>query len=170
MAQCDPAPALRLWLAHVSQALPPRLPHTERSLASVAYALHALGERPPSLLSLEDILMGCFLHWTATGADLRWGLSALQRIPQGLPVSGPALHEALGWRYGTQPAQVAPLLAPLWDLGPLPVRRGGAATPQAWTSAPLRRVLLIEGWDSEEEGSGGHWVGVTHGGTVRCLS
>ena len=101
-------------------------------------------------------------------------------------MSGPALHEALGWRYGaaallwrslrlhwrdgTQPALVAPVLATLWDLGPLPVHRGGAATPQAWTSAHQRRVLLIEGWDGEEEGSGGHCVGVTHDGTVRCLS
>ena len=31
-------------------------------------------------------------------------------------------------------------------------------------------MLLVEGWDDEAEGSGGHWVGVTHGGTVRCLS
>ena len=120
--------------------------------------------------------------WTAMGADPRWGLSALQRVPQGLAVSGPALHKALGWRYGAaaplwrsprlhwrdgaQPSLVAPLLAPLWDLGPLPVRRGGAATPQAWTSAPQRRVLLIERWDSEEEGSGGHWVGVHNGRPV----
>ena len=65
---------------------------------------------------------------------------------------------------------VAPVPAPLWDLGPIPVRRGGAATPQAWTSAPQRRALLIEGWDGEEEESGGHWVGVTQDGTVRCLS
>ena len=65
---------------------------------------------------------------------------------------------------------MAPLLAPLWDPGPLPVRREGAATPQAWTSAPQRRVLLIEGWNGEEEDSGGHWVGVTHDGAVRCLS
>ena len=65
---------------------------------------------------------------------------------------------------------MAPLLALLWDLGPLPVRRGGAATPQAWTSAPQRRALLIEGWEGEEEESGGHWVGVTHDGTARCLS
>ena len=28
----------------------------------------------------------------------------------------------------------------------------------------------MEGWDDEEEGSGGRWVGVTHDGTVRCLS
>ena len=55
----------------------PRLPRTERSLASVACALHALGERPPSFLSLEDILMGCFLHWTATGEGPGWGLSAV---------------------------------------------------------------------------------------------
>ena len=130
--------------------------------------------------------MGCFLNWTATGADPRWGLSPLQRIPHGLAVSGPTLREAFGWRYGAaaplwrsprlhwrdgaQPSLVAPLLAPLWGLGPLPVRRAGAATLQAWASAPQRRVLLVEGWDDEAEGSGGHWVGVTHGGTVKCLS
>ena len=57
--------------------------------------MHSLAVQFPSLISLEDILMGCFLHWTATGADLRWGLSALQRVPKGLAVSGPALHKAL---------------------------------------------------------------------------
>ena len=31
-------------------------------------------------------------------------------------------------------------------------------------------MLVIEWWDEEAEDSGGHWVGVTHGGTVRCLS
>ena len=116
----------------------------------------------------------------------RWGLSALSRVPRGLAVFGPALHEALGWRFGAaallwrsprfhrrdgmQPAQVAPLLAPLWDVCPLPVCRGGAPTPQSWTCAPQRRVLLIEGWDGEEVDSGGHWVGVTHDSTIRCLS
>ena len=65
--------------------------------------------------------------------------------------------------------QVAPLLTPLWDLGPLPVRRAGAAAPQSWTNAPQRWVLLVEGWDNESEGSGGHWVGITRGGTIWCL-
>ena len=122
--------------------------------------------------------MGCFLNWTATGATPRWGLSALQRVPQGLAVSGPTLHEALSWRYGAeaplwrsprlhwrdgaQPSLVAPLLAFLWDLGPLPVRHAGAATPQAWASAPQRRVLMVEGWDDEAEGSGAiGWVSPT---------
>ena len=68
-----------------------------------------------------------------------------------------------------QPSLVAPLPLTLSDMGPLPVRRGGAATAHAWTSDP-ERVLLIVGWDREEEGSGGHWVGFTHDGTVRCLS
>ena len=119
------------------------------------------------------------------GRAPRWGPSALQRVPQGLAVWGPALHKALGWRYGAaaplwqsprlhwgegaQPSLVAPLLTPLWDLGPLPVRHAAAAAPQAWASAPQCRVLLVEGWDNDAEGSGGHWVGVTHGGTVRCL-
>ena len=106
-------------------------------------------------------------------------------VPQGLAVSGPALHEALGWRYGraaalwrpprlhwregVQLSHVAPLLALLCDQGPLHVRRAGAAAPRPWTNAPQRRVLLVEGWDHEAEGSGGHWVGITHVGTIRCL-
>ena len=83
---------------------------------------------------------------------------------------GPALvPPRLHWGEGAQPSLVAPLLAPLWDLGPLPIRRAGAAAPQARAGAPRRRVLLVEGWDDEAEGSRGHWVGVTHSGTVRCL-
>ena len=62
MARCDPALGLRLWLTHVNQALPAHLPRVEQSLASVVCALHALGVLPPSILSLEDILMGCFRH------------------------------------------------------------------------------------------------------------
>ena len=81
-------------------AAPPHHPRTEGSLAAVACALHALEGPVPRLLSKEDILMGCFLRWADTGADPKRGLSALQRVPQGRAVSGPALHEALGWRYG----------------------------------------------------------------------
>ena len=66
-------------------------------------------------------------------------------------------------------SRVAPLLAPLWDLGPLPTRRAGAAAPRPWVDAPQRRALLVEGWGHEAEGSGGHWVGITHDGSVRCL-
>ena len=68
-----------------------------------------------------------------------------------------------------QPSLFPPLLGPLWDLGPLPVRRAKAAALQAWAGASQRRVLLVKRWDDEAEGSVGHWVGVTHSGTVRCL-
>ena len=73
--------------------------------------------------------MGCFPNCTATGARPRWGVLALYRVPQGLAVLGPTLHEALSWRYGAaaplggsprlhwgngaQPSLVAALLAPL---------------------------------------------------------
>ena len=40
--------------------------------------------------------MGCFLHRMAMGADPKWGLLALQRVPQGLAVSGPARPSAGG--------------------------------------------------------------------------
>ena len=169
MTRCNPAPTLRLWLSHVSQALPTRLLRSEQSLASVVYALHILGGLLPSHLCLEDILMGCFLHWTATGADRRWVLSALQRVPQRLAVSGPALHEALGWRYGagaplwrsprlhrsegTRPDKVAPLLAPLWDLGPPSAAAG--PPPRKLGPAPCSARLVVEGRDDVAEGSGG---------------
>ena len=70
---------------------------------------------------------------------------------------------------GMRPDRVAPLLAPLWDLGPVAVRCSGVPTPQAWTRAPQRRALQIKGRDNVAEGSGGHWVGVTHDGTFLCL-
>ena len=68
-----------------------------------------------------------------------------------------------------QISRVAPVLAPLWDQGPLLARRAGAAAPRPWVDAPQRRVLLVEGWDDAAEGSGGQWVGITHGGSVMCL-
>ena len=116
--------------------------------------------------------------------------TANPRSPQkGHPPSsvfGPALHEPLSWTYGagaplsrsprlqcsesTLPTQVAALLARLWDLGTLLVRYGGASAPQAWASTPQRRALRVEGWDDPAEDSAGHWVGVTHDSTIRCLS
>ena len=60
--------------------------HTEGSLAAVACALHTLKGPVPRLLSMEDILLGCFLHWTDTGTAPRWGLVTLQYVPQGLAV------------------------------------------------------------------------------------
>ena len=38
-----------------------------------------------------------------------------------------------------------------------------------WASAPRGQVLLVEGWDDDAEGSGGHWLSITHNGAVRCL-
>ena len=106
MVRCDPAPALRLWLTHVSQALPP-LPPAHRAVRRERRLCAArLRGAAPSLFSQEDIFLGCFFHWTAMAADLKWWLSALQCVPQGLAVSGPALHQALGSRYGAA--------APLW--------------------------------------------------------
>ena len=86
--------------------------------------------------------MGCFLYWTATGADSQWVVSALQRVPIGPAIPGATIHEAYCLRYGNgaplwqsprlhwgqevEPDEVAPLSAPLWDLGPLPVRRRNA--------------------------------------------
>ena len=117
---------------------------------------------------------GCAPQVGALAPELR----PLNCVPQGLAVSGPALHEVLLWQYGraaqlwrsprnhwregVRISGVAPLLAPLWDLGPLPTRRAGAAAPQPWVDVPQRRVLLVEGSDDEAEGSGGHWVGITH--------
>ena len=30
-------------------------------------------------------------------------------------------------------------------------------------------MSLVEGWDDEAHGAGGHWVGITNGGPIRCL-
>ena len=100
------------------------------------------------------------LHSTATGA-------ALQRVPKGLAVSGPVLHKALTWRYGGHAARLG--CSSAGAPRPLPARRGGASTPQTSTTGPQRRALLVEGWDEVAQESGGHWVGVTHHGTILCL-
>ena len=77
----DLAPALRLSLAHLSRALPPRRQRSEGTLAAVACALYALEGPAPRLLRVEDILMGCFLHWMDTGAKPRWGPLTMQCVP-----------------------------------------------------------------------------------------
>ena len=89
--------------------------------------------------------MGCLLNWTATGADPRWGLPTLQRVPQGLAESGPALHEALRWRYGTaapllrSPASTGGMVRPLW--WPLYWHHSGTwvPSPSAAAGPPVRR-------------------------------
>ena len=59
---------------------------------------------------------------------------------------------------------------PLWDSGHLPVRWSGACALEEWATAPERSALLVEGWDHKVEEFRGHWMGVTHDGTIRCLS
>ena len=81
VARSDLAPAIRRWLAQVSRSLPPRSPHSEDALATIACARYALEGPAPRLHRLEDILMGCFLSWTGTGAHPRWGLSPLNCVP-----------------------------------------------------------------------------------------
>ena len=82
VARSDLAPAIRRWLAQVSRSLPPRSHRSEGALATVACALYALERPAPRLLRLWDILMGCFLSWTAAGAHPRWGLSPLNCVLQ----------------------------------------------------------------------------------------
>ena len=57
------------------------------------------------------------------------GLSALQRVPRGPAVSGPALHEALSRRYG--------VAAPLWRSPRLHWRRHAALLGRPPVGAPL---------------------------------
>ena len=152
VAQSDPAQAVLRWLAPVSRSLPPHRQRSEGALAAVACALYAFEGPAPRLRRLADILMGCFTSWTDTGANPRRGLSPLNCVPQGLVVSGPALREALGrrygpaaplwrslrrhWREGMLLSRVARVLEPLWDLGPLPARRAGPVAPRPWIDAP----------------------------------
>ena len=60
--------------------------------------------------------MGCFLHWTAKGADPQWGLSVLQRVPQGALSHGARTVRArcahgsmfLGWLPNLYPVEWPP--------------------------------------------------------------
>ena len=45
----------------------------------------------------------------------------------------------------------------------------GAPVPPTWAQAPHHKALTVEVWDGEAEESGGHWVGVTHDGTLLYL-
>ena len=124
--------------------------------------------------------MGGFLHWTDTGADHGWGLSTLKRPPRPGGVAprtprGPRLAILAGGP--TQAVPPPPLeggCATLPGRPPAgaPLGPGPPPGPPSRSSRPAaldRRVLLVEGWDDEAEGSGGHWVGITHGGSIRCL-
>ena len=129
---------------------PPPLPPPPRAGTTCSPNLTSWGRcarrrLKPHERSSPWILMGCFLYWTAAETNREWVCSPLQRAPRGLAVARATLHEALCWRYGlnvplwrssrlhwnrgTSPADVAALLAPLWKLGPLPVRRRNAPVP-----------------------------------------
>ena len=121
--------------------------------------------------------MGCFVHSAATGAEPQWGLSArglsaLQRVPQGLAVSGPALHETFNWSMALQPRSGGPL--PPLERGH-PARPGGpsAGTPPGpgSPSSPPHRGLCPTGLSQRPTapGAAGRGVGRRGGGVRRPL-
>ena len=190
MARSNSAPALRLWLAHVSHAQPPAPPaHTkvprERCLCA-ARPLGAASQPPQPGGHPHGVLPQLDGHGRG-----RWmGAVTPQRVPQGVAVSWPALHEALMRpstgamarqpRSGGCPASTGGMArSPLWwppcwhPFGTWVPSLSAAAEPPSQRprpAPPQGRVLLIDGWNNEAECCGGHWVGVTHGGTIRCLS
>ena len=176
MARGYPAPALRLWLAHVRPALPPRRQRSEgsspRPRGSGSPASRPVGHPHGMLTPLDG--HGCEPQLGSFDPAVRppGPGSVGPRAPR-----GPWLAVWPGGRtLAVPPASIggrtrsAPKSPPCFsDRGPLPARGAGAAAPRPWTNAPQRRVLLVEGWDDEAEGSGGPWLGITHGDTIRCL-
>ena len=85
--------------------------------------------------------MGCFLHWTATGGGPQMGAvgpAARSPGPGGAGASAPRGPRLAVW-HGSPALAVPPPPLEGWHTarsGGPPLRCGGAATPQAWTSAP----------------------------------
>ena len=134
MTRCDPAPALRLHLGHVSQALPDRLALSKQSLVSVAYALHILRGLLPCHLSLEYILMGPSAAvrppprgpgQAPRGAERSWSRGGM---------TGRRDPGAIGWVSPT----TAPSCTSNGGTGPSPCSRGITRRPaRYWPQSPV---------------------------------
>ena len=132
---------------------------SEIRVAGRACSLWALLAAAPGVLTLEDVLVGAFRLFVSTVVVER--RASIFNTPHGLGISVPALLEALRWRYpgetsacrcwrlhwieGASKHLLHALLAPLWHGGPVPARHGRTHMP-GWDQAPLRRLVLVEGF------------------------
>ena len=161
MARSDPALALRLWLAHVSRALvPPPPAHRKAPRERRLCAARPRGAVPPPPQP-GGHPHGVLPQLDGHGREPQMmAVSPVARSPGpgGVRARAPRGPQLAVWR-GSPALAVPPPTLEGWHaallgrppagLGPLPVRRAGAATLQAWASAPQHRLLLVERWDDE---------------------
>ena len=149
-------------------------------VAERAYARWAVPAVVLGVLAPEDVLVGAFKPYVATGVlEPR---ASIYNTPQGLGIAVPALVEALRWRYSGETSAcrywrlhwsegaTLPLLhalfAPVWHGGM--VQEGCTHMP-GWDEAPLRRLILVEGYVAGFVWAGpGHMVGLNCRGHTFC--
>ena len=151
-------------------------------VAERACTLWAVLAAAPGVLALEDVLVGAFKLYVATGA-LEPGAS-IYNTPQGLGIAVPALLKALRWWYpgetsacrcwrlhwseGASWPLLRALFAPLWRGGMVQAHQGCTHMP-GWDEAPLRRLILVEGYVAGVVSAGpGHMVGLKCRGHFFC--
>ena len=180
LQRMHPVPVVRGWVREITASQP--LARTERRVAEHACALWAVPEASPGVLAMEDVLIGAFKLYVATGAvELR---ASICNTPEGLGIAVPVLLEALRWRYpgetsacrcwrlhwseGASLPLLHSLFAPLWVGGMVQARQGCTWLP-GWDEFPLRRLIIVEGYVPGVISAGqGHMVGVSCRGHVFC--
>ena len=180
LQRMHPVPVVRGWVQEITASQP--LARTERRVAEHACALWAVLEASPGVLAMEDVLIGAFKLYVATGAvEPR---ASICNNPEGLGIAVPVLLEALRWRYpgetsacrrwrlhwseGASLPLLHSLFAPLWVGGMVQARQGCTCLP-CWDEFPLRSLIIVEGYVPGMISAGqGHMVGVNSRGHVFC--
>ena len=180
LQRMHPVPVIRGWVREITASQP--LARTERRVAEHACAMWAVLEASPGVLAMEDVLIGAFKLYVATGAvEPR---ACICNTPEGLGIAVLALLEALRWRYpgetsacrcwrlhwseGASLPLLHSLFAPLWVGGMVQARQGCTWLP-GWDKSPLRRLVIVEGYVPAVISAGqGHMVGVNCRGHVFC--
>ena len=151
----NPIPVVRRWAHELTACRPTAC--LQIRVAERACSLWVVLSAARGLLVPEDLLMGAFRLFVATGA-------AKPRVsmfitPHGLGVSVAALLEALWWTYpgetsacrcwrlhwseGVDVYLLRSLLTPPWNGGPVPAHQGRTDMP-GWDQEPHRRLVLVE--------------------------
>ena len=180
LQRVHPVPVIRGWVREITASQP--VARTERRVAECACALWAMLEASPEVLAMEDVLVGAFKLYIATGAvETR---ESICNTPAGLGIAVPALLEALRWRYpgetsacrcwqlhwseGASLPLLHSLFAPLWRGGMVQARQAYTWFP-SWDKFPLWRLIIVEGYVPGVVSAGpGHMVGVNCRGHIFC--
>ena len=95
LQRVHPVPVIRGLFPEITGSQP--LARTERRVAEHACALWAVLEASPGVLAMEDVLIGAFKLYVATGAVEP--KASICNTPEGWGIAVSALLEALRWRY-----------------------------------------------------------------------